>query len=88
MNPIFNKPKNKLEESAIDFLNKMQDPCDYNVYEIMAMFAQAELSKLSQHDVSSRRELLIAFMESLTTEDLTQIEIAEFENVADKFIGN
>ena len=47
-----------------------------------------ELEALSQHDVSNRRELLIAFMESLTTEDLTQIEIAEFENVADKFLGN
>jgi hypothetical protein len=39
-------------------------------------------------DVSNRREMLIAFMEILTTEDLTQIEIAEFDNVANKFLGN
>ena len=47
-----------------------------------------ELKKLRVGYVSNRRELLIAFMESLTTEDLTQIEIAEFENVANKFLGN
>jgi hypothetical protein len=47
-----------------------------------------ELKKLRVADVSNRRELLIAFMENLTTEDLTQIEIAEFNNVANKFLGN
>lgn len=52
------------------------------------LYHESELKKLRVGDVSSRRELLIAFMESLTIEDLTQIEIAQFENVADKFIGN
>lgn len=52
------------------------------------LYHESELKKLRVGDVSSRRELLIAFMESLTIEDLTQIELAEFENVADKFIGN
>ncbi len=49
-----------------------------------------ELKKLRVDDFSnrSRREMLISFMESLTSEDLTQIEIAEFNNVADKFLGN
>jgi hypothetical protein len=51
-------------------------------------YAETELKKLRVTDVSNRRELLIAFMESLTIEDLTQIEIAEFDNVANKFLGN
>jgi hypothetical protein len=52
------------------------------------LYHESELKKLRVTDVSNRRELLIAFMESLTTEDLTQIEIAEFDNVANKFLGN
>lgn len=55
---------------------------------IESMWDNNENKALSQIAVSNRRELLIAFMESLTIEDLTQIEIAEFENVADKFLGN
>ena len=39
-------------------------------------------------DVDNERELLITFMESLTTEDLKKIEIAEFDSVADKFLDN
>jgi len=52
------------------------------------LYHETELKKLRVTDVSNRRELLIAFMESLTIEDLTQIEIAEFDNVANKFLGN
>lgn len=65
-----------------------QGTANYLGNEIRELCGMVESKALSQHDVSNRRKLLIAFMESLTTEDLTQIEIAEFENVADKFLGN
>lgn len=76
-------PNSKVFDLSVDYRYT-----EYQMLLFAKLYHESELKKLRVGDVSSRRELLIAFMESLTIEDLTQIEIAEFENIADKFLGN
>ena len=67
---------------------KIDYPEDDKLMIDLHQFAQEAVKNCTITGVSNRRELLIAFMESLTTGQLTEIEVAEFDKVADRFLGN
>jgi hypothetical protein len=84
----FLRKRNVIPKDGTDLIIGFNNGTKESLIGLLKEYHESELKNFRVTDVSNRRELLIAFMESLTTEDLTQIEIAEFDNVANKFLGN